>query len=325
MASFKMRWPVERNLITQRFGERPEFYKPFGLPGHEGLDFGVSENSKVFAVADGVVSRIDLDGNNDRFNKPYGNQCRITHKTAEGEYTSIYAHLNNVSVSLGQKVQAGDLIALSGATGNTQGAHLHLTLKLAGSTVRRQTTFPNDIIDPLPFLEAFGTKHAPNPVVPTPPVVPPVNPEPKRKTNTVNIDLGGNTGTGVQGSKPTTPPTPPPQPPTIIPDMLRFIGDVNFPDNTVVAPGQIFTKTWRIRNNGNTMWSPGFLLSHFQDNLIGAQGDIPLPLARPGETVDVSVTFTAPTVPGTYRSIWKAKNNNGDFFGAVVFVVIKVQ
>jgi hypothetical protein len=327
MTSFKMRWPVEKNAITQRFGERPEVYKQFGMPGHEGLDFGVVENSKIFAVADGVVTRIDLDGNTDKFKKPYGNQCRIVHKTPDGEFTSIYAHLNSVNVSLGQKVQAGDLIALSGKTGNSEGAHLHLTLKLVGATSRRQTNFPNDIIDPFPFLEPFGTKHAPNPVMlpPVPPVIPPV------ETKTINVDLGGNSG-GVRGaaSNPPTPPVPPapakpPVPPVIAPDALRFIADVNIPDNTVMRPGQTFTKTWRVRNAGNTSWSPGFTLAHFQDARLGAPENVPLTLARAGDTVEVSVTFTAPTTPGTYRSIWKARNNNGQFFGAVVFVVIVVR
>lgn len=323
MASFKMRWPVERNVISQRFGERPDFYRPFGLPGHEGLDFDVKPGSKVFAVADGVVSRIDLDGNTDRLKKPYGNQCRITHKTPDGEYISVYAHLTDVLVSLGQKVQAGDLIAHSGDTGNTQGAHLHLTLKLTGATARRQTNYPSDIIDPFPFLEPFGTVHAPNPIPPTPPIVPPtppVDPNAGNSGRIINLDLGGSSS-GATGS----PPNPPPALPSNPLEMLRFIADVNIPDNTVVAPGQKFTKTWRVRNNGNTTWQPGFLLSHFQDNALGSVESVPLPLAAPNETVDVSVTFTAPTVPGTYRSIWKAKNKDGQFFGAVVFVVIKVQ
>lgn len=328
---FSMRWPTEqgtRSNITQLFGARPEFYQRFGFPGHEGLDFGVPERSKIFAVADGVISRIDLDGNNDRINKPYGNQCRITHKTPDGEFITVYAHLTEVLVSLGQTVRAGDQIALSGNTGNSEGAHLHLTLKKTGATRNRQTNYQSDVIDPFPFLEPFGTRHGPNPVIQTQTPIPPTPPQPVTPPPVVviNMDLGGNQAP-VQ--VPAQPPAPAPAPVggTIgqVADMLRFVGDVTIPDNTVMKPGQTFVKTWRIRNNGPTSWAPGYALAYFQDARLGTIETTPLPQTRPNDTVDVSVMFTAPSVPGTYRSVWRARNAAGQFFGAVVFVVIKVE
>ncbi|NBD35825.1 MAG: peptidoglycan DD-metalloendopeptidase family protein, partial [Chloroflexi bacterium] len=89
--AFRMRWPTEYGKITQEFGARPEFYQKFGLPGHEGVDFMAPEGSELYAVADGFVSDVRLDGNSDPNGKPYGNQVRIQH---EGGFTSIYAHLS---------------------------------------------------------------------------------------------------------------------------------------------------------------------------------------------------------------------------------------
>jgi predicted flap endonuclease-1-like 5' DNA nuclease len=162
--AFRMRWPTEYGKITQEFGARPEFYQKFGLPGHEGLDFMAPEGSELYAVADGFVSDVRLDGNSDPNGKPYGNQIRIQH---EGGFTSIYAHLSEVVVTRGQFVQAGQLIGLAGNTGNSFGAHLHFTLKKQGATQSDATNYPHDIIDPTPYLKPFGGSKPEQPSPPT--------------------------------------------------------------------------------------------------------------------------------------------------------------
>ncbi len=151
--AFRMRWPTRYGEITQEFGARPEFYGKFGLPGHEGVDFMAPEGSELYAVADGMVSDVRLDGNSDPNGRPYGNQVRIQH---EDGYTSIYAHLSEVFVTRGQNVKEGQLIGLSGNSGNSFGAHLHLSLKKQGATQRRETRFPHDFVDPAPYLEPFS-------------------------------------------------------------------------------------------------------------------------------------------------------------------------
>jgi predicted flap endonuclease-1-like 5' DNA nuclease len=148
-----MRWPTEYGTVTQGFGARPAYYGKYGLPGHEGLDFTAPEGSRLCAVADGLVSDVRLDGNVDPNRKPYGNQVRIQH---EGGYLSVYAHLSQVVVTRGQAVKAGQLVGLAGNTGNSFGAHLHLSLKRAGATVRGETSYPHDLIDPTPHLMPFG-------------------------------------------------------------------------------------------------------------------------------------------------------------------------
>ena len=119
----------------------------------EGIDFQAPEGSEIYAAEDGVVSEVRLDGDSDPLNKPYGNQVRIQHA---GSYLTIYAHLSHVVVSKGQSVKAGQLIGLSGNTGNSFGAHLHLTLKKDGATRAGETNYPYDIVDPSPYLQPFS-------------------------------------------------------------------------------------------------------------------------------------------------------------------------
>ncbi len=165
--TFRVHWPTQYGIITQRFGENPSFYQKFGLPGHEGIDFQAPEGSEIYAAADGLVHDVQLDGNSDPMHKPYGNQVRIQH--ADG-YESIYAHLLESLVVVGQSVSAGQLIALAGNTGNSSGAHLHLTMKKQGATESGATTYPHDIVDPTPYLEPFtggGSTEPPPPAEPT--------------------------------------------------------------------------------------------------------------------------------------------------------------
>lgn len=64
-------------------------------------------------------------------------------------YTTIYAHLAQSLVSVGQKVKAGQLIAKADNTGNSFGSHLHLTLEIDGA---QTPGFPPGIVDPWPYM-----------------------------------------------------------------------------------------------------------------------------------------------------------------------------
>ncbi|HNT75626.1 MAG TPA: peptidoglycan DD-metalloendopeptidase family protein [Anaerolineae bacterium] len=165
--AFRMKWPTQYGIITQKFRERPEVYRKFGLPGHEGIDFQAPNGSEIYAVADGFISDVRLDGDTDKMNKPYGNQVRIQH--AEG-YETIYAHLQEVVVVRGQSVKAGQIIGLADNTGNSFGAHLHFSLKKKNATANRETDYPHDLIDPTPFLDPFKANVPPT--QPTPPAQP---------------------------------------------------------------------------------------------------------------------------------------------------------
>jgi hypothetical protein len=108
--------------------------------------------------------------------------------------------------------------------------------------------------------------------------------------------------------------------------------DVTIPDGTPMTPGQDFTKTWKIKNTGICTWDTGykpiFAYSNPPNERMGAQ-PIPLTtLVAPGEEVDVSVQFKAPTTPGEYSGYWQMVNSKGISFGDkdhILVVKIVVQ
>lgn len=97
---------------------------------------------------------------------------------------------------------------------------------------------------------------------------------------------------------------------------VTYVADVTIPDNTVLTPGQEFVKTWRLRNDGDCVWSTAYALEFVEGDPMGFTGSQPLAAAvQPGQEVDISVTLTAPGTPGTYRSDWQLSDEQGRFFG----------
>ena len=87
--------------------------------------------------------------------------------------------------------------------------------------------------------------------------------------------------------------------------------DVNYPDNTMVAPGESFTKTWLIKNIGSCSWGEGYrMVFSYGERMSGEAVPLEAVIA-PGQEVEVSVTFTAPDLAGTYFSSWTMQNALG--------------
>ena len=102
--------------------------------------------------------------------------------------------------------------------------------------------------------------------------------------------------------------------PTNPPDCTNqgsFVADVTIPDNTNVAGGTTFTKTWRIANTGTCVWGPDYTLTHYSEQRLGAPDGVPLAITYPGQNVDISVELTAPTNTGTYQGNFVVKNPAG--------------
>jgi hypothetical protein len=96
----------------------------------------------------------------------------------------------------------------------------------------------------------------------------------------------------------------------------EFVADINIPDGTAFAPGEAFTKKWRISNTGTTTWTTDYGLVFIDGDLMGAEAVVPLPAeVPPGEEVDISVDMVAPDQAGTYTSYWKMKTPDGKIFG----------
>ena len=109
-------------------------------------------------------------------------------------------------------------------------------------------------------------------------------------------------------------------------DSMAFVADVTIPDDTNMAPGQDFLKTWRVKNTGSCPWGEGYELV-YADYANDMDGQ-PQPLTevvQPGQEVEISVQFTAPSEIGNYLSAWQMENPAGVTFEDIIFVRIIVQ
>ncbi len=120
-------------------------------------------------------------------------------------------------------------------------------------------------------------------------------------------------------------PQPPAAQPTAIPpttvqipcDRAGFVKDVTINDGTKVKAGEVFNKTWRLRNDGSCPWTSAYAVVFDHGDQMGATMAINFTAAdiAPGQSVDVTVTLTAPTKPGTYQGFFLLKNASGRKFG----------
>ncbi len=124
--------PVTSGKITSPFGMRWHPTKKV-YQMHNGIDIGVSEGTKVYATANGVVGAIVDLATGTKSSLRCGGQKIYLNVTVNGvAYTVIYMHLLQINVKVGDKVTTDTVIALSGGGKQTQkydtcttGAHLH--------------------------------------------------------------------------------------------------------------------------------------------------------------------------------------------------------
>jgi murein DD-endopeptidase MepM/ murein hydrolase activator NlpD len=124
-----MLWPLHGE-ITSRFGYRR--LRIGGTNMHYGLDIDGDSGDPIRAAVPGVVTFSGWQGG-------YGNLVIV--ESGETEY--YYAHASALLVRVGDTIQAGQVLAKVGATGNTTGSHLHFEIRVDGTPV-----------DPLPILQA---------------------------------------------------------------------------------------------------------------------------------------------------------------------------
>ncbi|KAL8256906.1 hypothetical protein R6Q59_028947 [Mikania micrantha] len=109
----------------------------------------------------------------------------------------------------------------------------------------------------------------------------------------------------------------------------RFILDVNVLDGTIMAPLTLFTKIWRMRNNGSIIWPCGSQLQWIGgDRLSNSDSvdvEIPVDGLHVDKEIDIAVTFTAPELPGRYVSYWRMASPSGQKFGQRLWVSIQVD
>jgi murein DD-endopeptidase MepM/ murein hydrolase activator NlpD len=93
---------------------------------HYGMDFTAPLGTEIYATGNGTVKEVVTA------QRGFGKSVLIDHGFG---YTSLYAHLSNFNVRIGQKVQRGDIIGFVGSTGTSVTNHLHYEIKLNGSNV----------------------------------------------------------------------------------------------------------------------------------------------------------------------------------------------
>ncbi len=99
-------------------------------------------------------------------------------------------------------------------------------------------------------------------------------------------------------------------------DSAGFDKDVTVPDGTEMTPGEEFTKTWRVINQGTCTWNSGYSLVFDDGDSMNAPASIQITsgTVSPGAKLDISVKLTAPGTPGTYRGVWQLRNDSGAIF-----------
>lgn len=107
-------------------------------------------------------------------------------------------------------------------------------------------------------------------------------------------------------------------------DNSAFVTDVTIPDGTQMTPGQTFTKTWRLQNNGTCPWTTAYRLTHVSGNAMGGVATALSQTVNPGASIDIPVAMTAPATAGEHRGDWRLVNASGQQFGTNVYVIIRV-
>lgn len=123
-------WPVH-DRMTSPFGLRLRGWHP-GI--HRGVDIHAPTGTPVRAMASGTVVFAGVQ-------RGFGNLVVLDHGAG---VRSLYAHLSEIRVEVGQRIRGHPVIGLAGATGDADGAHLHFEVWRYGRPV-----------DPVPLLGGF--------------------------------------------------------------------------------------------------------------------------------------------------------------------------
>lgn len=120
-----------RNIVTSEFGYRKD---PFTgqTKGHSGMDLAVPTGTSVRAALPGTVTV-------SQYSSSYGYYVMIDHG---GGLATLYAHNSKLLVKVGDVVQAGDIVSLSGSTGRSTGPHLHFEVRVNGERTDPRSYLP---------------------------------------------------------------------------------------------------------------------------------------------------------------------------------------
>lgn len=126
MVKGQLQWPIKTdtlgyNRITSTFGYRDLVVDGNDVSNHKGLDIGVKYVNLYACGAGEVVTST--------YSSSYGYYVVIDHG---GGISTLYAHMSKIDVKKGDKVKTGQYIGVSGNSGWSEGAHLHLEIRING-------------------------------------------------------------------------------------------------------------------------------------------------------------------------------------------------
>ena len=123
-------WPTQ-GRVTSEFGENRQTHT------HNGIDIANIIGTPIYSTADGTVIAVGSSGN-------FGKRIMIYNGTDEegNTYVTIYAHLSQFKVNVGDIIPQGTLIALMGNTGYSTGPHLHYEIRLNGIPINPRHFLP---------------------------------------------------------------------------------------------------------------------------------------------------------------------------------------
>jgi len=119
--------------------------------------------------------------------------------------------------------------------------------------------------------------------------------------------------------------------PTVNPSTLAFgcnnlllISDVTIPAGTVLKPGESFTKTWKVQNNGTCNWVFQYRLAFVSGERMEGEPAGLGKVIEPQKWTQVSINLIAPTKAGTVVGNWRMSGQTGRAFGSTLTVSIVV-
>lgn len=124
----RLAYPVKNPTVNRAFGVMPEYYKQFGLKGHNGIDFGTKRGQEVYAAHDGVITHTSLNPV-EGVGIVLKTQEKFDFEKNQAYFKTVYWHLLAVNVKVGQAIKAGQMIGWADSTGVSTGDHLHFALK----------------------------------------------------------------------------------------------------------------------------------------------------------------------------------------------------
>lgn len=132
-SSGSIQWPLASVKLSSPYGPR------WGTL-HAGTDFDPGYGASILAAADGIVIAAYPSAGNS-----LGICAIISHNVNGVKFDTLYGHMSQMDVSVGQSVSAGQLVGLVGSTGNSTGPHLHFEVHVNGIQ-----------IDPEPFMRIYA-------------------------------------------------------------------------------------------------------------------------------------------------------------------------